>query len=172
MKPTAENFVTCKSPLKPSLCALSLACPTLSLWLPDNKLRHRPQVVIRPLRTKLLIATHLELSSLCTCPVYKSLKTKKMWRIGREVQMASLFLFVVNINHCLTFTNLHSRLASSRPRSLLSSPSAIRTCSKIPTSPPSFSSNKYLNNCRTPQQVTTVVSRASPSQIPSSFPRR
>src|SRR6266702_1818215 len=67
---------------------------------------------------------------------------------------------------------LLSRLASSPPRWLLSSPSAIRTCSKIPTLPPSSSSHKYLNNFRTPPQVTPVALQVHLSKVPSSLPRR
>ena len=47
--------------------------------------------MIPPLRRKLILR---EPSSLCISPVYKSLKTKKMWRIGREAQTESSFLYV------------------------------------------------------------------------------
>ena len=60
-------------------------------WVPRNKQHHSTQAMIPPLRRK---PTLREPSSLCISPVYKSLKTKTMWRIGKEAQTESSFLYV------------------------------------------------------------------------------
>ena len=100
----------------------------------------------------------------------------KMWRIGKVVQKASSFLCVFiprrPRQYLQTLSLLHSRLPSSPPRWLLSLLSAIRTCSKIPTSPLSPSSHRYLNNFRTPLQVTPVALRAYSSKVTLSLPYR
>jgi len=51
---------------------------------------------------------------------------------------------------------LFARLASFPRPWLLSLPSAIRTCSKIPTSPPNSSSHKYPNSFQMPLQALRV----------------
>ena len=79
------------------------------ILVPSNNLC-RTQTTM-PLQGQLSIVTLLQQSFLCISPVSKSLKTKKKWRIGREVHRVSSFLYVsapVNHDDCCILQASHS----------------------------------------------------------------